>query len=50
MKNLRKHFFYSDYHESPGGLKLWVAVVLMTPLVLVCGYIEGIAQALNAPK
>jgi tRNA G37 N-methylase TrmD len=50
MKNLRKHFFYSDCHESPGGLKLWVAVVLMTTLVLACGYLEGIDQAIYAPK
>ena len=50
MKNLRKHFFYSDCHETPGGLKLWVAVVLMTTLLLACGYLEGIDQAIYAPK
>ena len=50
MKNWHKHFFYSDCHETPGGLKSWVAVVLMTTLILACGYLEGIEQAIYTLK
>ena len=50
MKNWRKHFFYSNSYESPGGLKLWVAVILMTGLVLSCGYLEGLDQAIYIPR
>ena len=50
MKNWGRQFFYSNSHESPGGLKLWVAAVLMTGLVLACGYLEGLDQAIYAPR
>jgi len=50
MKNFHKYFFYPNSHESPGGLRMWVAAVLMTGLVLACGYLEGLDQAVYSPK
>tara|TARA_R110002110_G_scaffold8165_4_gene40917 strand:+ start:173 stop:325 length:153 start_codon:yes stop_codon:yes gene_type:complete len=50
MKNLRKHFFYSDCHETPGGLKLWVAAAAMFGLLVLTGYLEGLDHAIYAPR
>jgi hypothetical protein len=45
MKNLQKFLFYPEYHESAGGLRLWIASVLMVGVILAIGYLEGLEQA-----
>ena len=45
MNKLRGILFYPDYHESAGGLRLWVAGVLMAGALLATGYLEGLEQA-----
>ena len=44
MNKLRGILFYSEYHESEGGLRLWVAGVLLVGFMLAIGYLEGLDQ------
>ena len=44
MNKLRGILFYPEYHESEGGLRLWVAGVLLVGFVLAIGYLEGLDQ------
>ena len=40
--DIKKILFYPESHEGAGGLRLWVAGVLMVGVFLACGYLEGI--------
>ena len=44
MNKLRGILLYPEYHESAGGLRLWVASVLLVGFMLAIGYLEGLDQ------
>jgi hypothetical protein len=48
--DIKKILFYPESHEGAGGLRLWIATVLMVGVFLACGYLEGIDAAIYSPK
>ena len=48
--DIKKILFYPKSHESSGGLRLWVAIILMTGVFIACGYLEGLDAAIYSPK
>tara|TARA_R100000995_G_C3453006_1_gene109131 strand:- start:94 stop:243 length:150 start_codon:yes stop_codon:yes gene_type:complete len=48
--DIRNIIFYPESHEGAGGLRLWVAGVLMVGIFVACGYLEGIDDAIYSPK
>ena len=50
MSKIQRFFFYPEYHEHAGGLKAWIAGVLMVGVILTGGYIDGLEHAQHLGK
>lgn len=48
--DIKNILFYPESHESAGGLRLWVAGVLMVGIFIACGYLEGVNEAIYSAK
>ena len=48
--DIKNILFYPKSHEDAGGLRLWIAGVLMLGVLIVCGYLEGLDAAIYSPK
>jgi hypothetical protein len=48
--DIKKILFYPESHEYSGGLRLWIAGILMVGVFVACGYLEGVNESIYSSK